>query len=312
VFFDEYPRFLETSQVFAQPGRLNLRHEAIVTANRDVLEGARVLDLASHDGRWSFAALKAGASHVIGVESRQEAVDRAYETFAHYGEDPETHRFVCGDLFDVLGEEELDVDVVMCLGFIYHTYRHTELLHHIRRLDPKYLLVDCTVVPNEDQPSMLVKVDRPHKPGEATLDTFAHGGRTLVARPSAPALRMMLRAYDFEIEQTYDWDSLMAAHPEVGRIRDYSRGSRVTMRCRTETSVRPTPDPSPDDRRAAVTAPAGTASAPGGADATAPGSSGGPPHGTAADAAAGSRWRHLVNRGLAKTVGYELRRAEDR
>lgn len=310
MFFDEYPRFLETSQVFAQPHRLNLRHEAIVTANRDVLEGARVLDLASHDGRWSFAALRAGASHVTGIESRQDAVDRAYDTFAHYGEDPESHRFVCGDLFDVLRTQEFDVDVVMCLGFIYHTYRHTELMHHIRRIDPKYLLVDCTVMPGQDEPTMMVKVDRPQNPGEATLDTFAHGSRTLVARPSAPALRMMLRAYDFEIEQTYDWDSLMAAHPEKGRLRDYSRGSRVTMRCRTGASVRPSPAPSPDDPRAAAAPVGATATGPNGA---APGDAAPGADAAAANGAAGgSRWRHLVNRGLAKTVGYELRRAEQR
>jgi SAM-dependent methyltransferase len=308
VFFDEYPRFLETSEVFARPGRLNLRHEAIVTANRDVLEGARVLDLASHDGRWSFAALQAGAKHVTGVESREEAVAHAYDNLAHYGADPDAYHFVCGDLFDVLRDDAFDVDVVMCLGFIYHTYRHTELMHHIRRLDPTYLLVDCTVVPNQQEPSMLLKVDHPHKPGDASLDTFAHGRRTLVARPSAPALRMMLRAYDFEIEQTHDWDSLMARHPEVGRIRDYSRGSRVTLRCRTGTSVRATSAPSPDDPRA--TAPAAT---PGVDSRNGAATTGAAQHDTAAGPpASGSRWRHLVNRSLARTTGYELRRTAHR
>ena len=57
MFFDAYPRFYETSKTSASRGRLNLRYEAIFGENADVFRGARVLDIASHDGRWSLAAL---------------------------------------------------------------------------------------------------------------------------------------------------------------------------------------------------------------------------------------------------------------
>ena len=57
-FFDAYPRFFETSQTSTQPWRLNLRHEAIFGDNAAAFPGARVLDIASHDGRWSLAALQ--------------------------------------------------------------------------------------------------------------------------------------------------------------------------------------------------------------------------------------------------------------
>ena len=36
------------------------------------LRGPRVLDLGCHDGRWSFAAIEAGACHVIGSEARAQ------------------------------------------------------------------------------------------------------------------------------------------------------------------------------------------------------------------------------------------------
>ena len=39
---------------------------------------------------------------MTGVEVRQSLIDKAQETFAFYGQDPETYRFVCGDLFEVL------------------------------------------------------------------------------------------------------------------------------------------------------------------------------------------------------------------
>jgi 23S rRNA G2069 N7-methylase RlmK/C1962 C5-methylase RlmI len=116
VFADDYPRFMEMSELTPQPARMNERYEAVFGSNQDSFDGARVLDLASHDGRYSFAALKAGAAHLTGVEVRQALIDQAQETFAFYGQDPETYRFVCGDVFEVLAREQLDVDVVLCLG----------------------------------------------------------------------------------------------------------------------------------------------------------------------------------------------------
>jgi predicted RNA methylase len=38
------------------------------------ISGARVLDLASHDGRWSYAFAGVGAASVVGIEGRQEMI----------------------------------------------------------------------------------------------------------------------------------------------------------------------------------------------------------------------------------------------
>ena len=57
-FFSTHSRFFESSVVGSWPERLDARYEAIVTPNKDAFTGARVLDLASHDGRWSFAAAR--------------------------------------------------------------------------------------------------------------------------------------------------------------------------------------------------------------------------------------------------------------
>jgi hypothetical protein len=63
VFGDEYPRFVEVSELTANPSiaskqrprgraaseqqrRMNARYEALFACNRDVFDGARVLDLA--------------------------------------------------------------------------------------------------------------------------------------------------------------------------------------------------------------------------------------------------------------------------
>ena len=62
--------FLETGKIKAEalPYRLNWRCEILLTRNQEAINGKRILDLASHDGVFSYACLKLGASHVTGVE----------------------------------------------------------------------------------------------------------------------------------------------------------------------------------------------------------------------------------------------------
>ncbi|WP_323792954.1 methyltransferase domain-containing protein [Nocardioides sp.] len=121
MFFDEYPRFLDTSVTAAGQRRLDIRQEAMIAQHAHLLRGKRVLDIASHDGRWSFAALKtAGASHVTGVEANSALVSNAEETFQHYGVSKDQYRFIDADVFEVLADPArhgIEVDVVMCLGF---------------------------------------------------------------------------------------------------------------------------------------------------------------------------------------------------
>ena len=294
MFAEDYPRFMEVSEVTPQPERLNERYEALFASNRDIFEGARVLDLASHDGRYSFAALKTGAAHVTGVEVRESLIHKAQETFAFYGQDPETYRFVCGDVFEVLAREKFDVDVVLCLGYLYHTYRHTELMYRLHDLAPKHLIVDTMVEPGT-QPILRVLRERDSEDiRSAAQDAYAVG-RVLVARPTVRALHVLLAAYGFEIESMYDWKSRLAGRPPIPGLKGYAKGKRVTLRCRSRAAARaagwepvaPLPvvaDPPPRARRRKRT-----------------------PTPPPAQPAGG--WRARVNKTLAKATGYELRRA---
>ena len=77
--------FTETSQVWAYPDRLNWRCELLLTRQKHVVEGKRILDLASHDGRFSYACLKLGAKHVTGVEGRPHLVEHAKNNLSTMG-----------------------------------------------------------------------------------------------------------------------------------------------------------------------------------------------------------------------------------
>jgi hypothetical protein len=231
LFFDRFPRFFETSTTSARRDRLNLRYEAIVGQNADILPGARVLDIASHDGRWSFAALQAGAAEVTGIEARDDLARAAGETFAHYGVDEGRYRFVVGDVLDVLAREAFQADVVLCLGFLYHTLRYNELLSHIRRLEPRYLIID-TGVATEQEPVVRVQVESVVGRGHAIADRYSWHGLVLSGRPSLAALRMMLGAYGFEVEGMSDWTEMLSGNPGARHVPEYAEGRRVTVRAR--------------------------------------------------------------------------------
>ncbi len=296
MFAEDYPRFMEVSELIPKPERMNERYEALFASNRDIFDGARVLDLASHDGRYSFAALKTGAAHVTGVEVRQSLVDKAQETFAFYGQEPESYRFVCGDVFQVLARETFDVDVVLCLGYLYHTYRHTELMYRLHSLAPRHLIVDTLVVPGR-QPILRVLLERNSEDIRRAAQDAYSADRVLVAWPSVPALKLLLAAYGFEIESMYDWKSRLAGRPPILGLTDYAKGKRVTLRCRS--------------RETAIAAGWGPV-------APLPVAAGPPPlarrrkRTTTPPPAQPAGWRERTNQTLAKVTGYELRRAPTR
>lgn len=308
MFADDYPRFIELSELTPewqdrrsdrrsaseQRSRMNERYEALFASNRDIFEGARVLDLASHDGRYSFAALKTGAAHVTGVEVRQTLIERAEQAFAFYGQDPDTYRFVRGDLFEVLAREEFDVDVVLCFGFLYHTYRHTELMYRLHNMAPRHLIVDTMVTRDTERTLRVIRERDVEDIRSAAQDAYSVGP-VLVLRPSVPALQMLLRAYGFDIESMYDWKGRLADRPSVPGVDGYAKGTRVTVRCRSrEAAVAAGWEP---------VAPLPLATGP------RPHSGGGRRTPTSSAVQPAGGWRERVNRTLARATGYELRRS---
>jgi SAM-dependent methyltransferase len=140
-------RFLRTSQTTAHPNRLNAQANVILRQNVDAIEGKRVLDLASHDGRFSYACLQLGAREVVGVEARAHLVKAATENLTYYGYEERDFHFFQADVFDYLPEVNPgDFDTVLCLGFFYHTVRQVELIQEMRRISPRYLVLDTEVL----------------------------------------------------------------------------------------------------------------------------------------------------------------------
>jgi SAM-dependent methyltransferase len=231
-FFEQFPRFYTTSSTSPDTARLNLRYEAIFGENRDIFEGASVLDLASHDGRWSLAALATGARSVIGIEARPELVKVAAENLGRYGYGADRVRFVTGDVHQVLNTQDFEADVVLCLGFLYHTLRYNELLGGIRRAKARYLIID-TFSPymTAPVPNVNVITEYAEEQGSAVADTYTHGPSVLVGLPNLAAIRTMLGAYGYRVERLSDWAGLLRDNPTTEDLGDYANGRRITVRC---------------------------------------------------------------------------------
>lgn len=236
-FFDRYDIFLRSSPVGNWPDRLNARYRAIIEENRSSFVGARVLDIASHDGRWSFAALDAGASKVVGIEARPDLVQAAAENMEALGADKDRYEFRSGDMFGDATLFQQEFDVVLCLGIFYHTMRHVELLDLINRTNAKTLILDTMVTP-ADEPIIEVKLEGIASPANGTDHMSVRNDQIPVGYPSPAAVEILLHHFGFDVRRI-DWDGLLtaldikadrSAMQSAGNpVGDYARGQRATF-----------------------------------------------------------------------------------
>lgn len=224
-FFDKFPKFFETSDTTASPHRLNFRYHLIIEQNEALLRGKKVVEIAAHDGRWAFAALRgAGAAHVTGVEPRQHLVKNAKATFAEYGIPDSQYKFVCEDGFAETERMERDgekFDAAMVLGFLYHTARQYEIINRLAKLGCRSIIIDTAVLKNITEP--IIRLGMENTEGEARL--FSPGKTVdLTGVPSITAVHMMLKAAGFEPRMI-----VPNMPPPVKGANDYREGARFTI-----------------------------------------------------------------------------------
>lgn len=234
LFFDRYDRFLETSQTGTRvpsgkrSPRLHNRYKAIIEENRALFDGASVLDLASHDGRWSMAALDAGARCVYGIEGRPRLMVKASETFRIYNVPRESYDFQCSDIFDGLEAFRIrrlgEYDIIMCLGLLYHTAQNYRLFDAMHRLRPRHIILDTTVV-NVTKTFIRFREECIGSDGRAIDTVKGKEGTAIVGIPSRGLIECFARYFDFNLREI-DWLKL-GIDNFVG-CEDYHAGDRRT------------------------------------------------------------------------------------
>lgn len=216
-FFD----FLADFENYDEIGvaRMNLRHEFIVAPFAQFICGSRVLDIAAHDGRWSYALAAAGASIVNGVEARGELI-AGFKTYPN-SDFKGRIKLKQNDLYqelDRLIEDRVNFDVVALYGIFYHVMDHYGLLAKVTQLNPKVIIIDSEFITSANPVIQLVK--------ERTDNVLNAIGQvplqetTLIGIPSTTAMERMAEVLGFNLEWL-DWDSLPIER-RIG-VQDYFR-----------------------------------------------------------------------------------------
>jgi hypothetical protein len=139
---------------------------------------------------------------------------------------------VRGDVHRRLLRPGITGDVVMCLGFLYHTARYVELMAGIRSTGAEYVIVDTRVLPHAEGPVVELRSEGTGGQALAIKDQFALDGRVISAVPSEAAVVLMLEAAGYDVDHRTDWPALLARHPEARAIGQYTDGRRVTFRAK--------------------------------------------------------------------------------
>jgi hypothetical protein len=195
--------------------RCNARYQTFIAPHKTELEGARVLDLGAYDGRWSYAALEAGAASVVGVERRQEFIDRSH--FFITGQMRERVRFICDDMFEALPKLVADgerFDVVLCLGVLYEVMDHRRLLQLMAAFEPKLIIVDTNLV-DSDEAIIRVRID-----GDNSKTSLA-------GVASRGAMALMARSLDLKL-QYETWEP--SRFDEREGLGDYFKTNKAGVR----------------------------------------------------------------------------------
>src|SRR5260221_4155699 len=215
-FFNSFPRFVETSETGHVLDRLNARYLGLIHEHRELIAGANVLDLASHDGRFSFAALQDGAARVVGIEAEPHMVQKSFANMNHYDVPTSQYEFLRGDMFELIEQVER-CDVVFCFGILYHINHHMLLLEQIAERDPRTLIIDTNISSLE---APVIELRNPVHGDHLRL------GGSLEGYPSQAALDAMLSSFGWNYEY---FDRNQSGLTEPAQMVDYRAGERVTI-----------------------------------------------------------------------------------
>lgn len=224
-FFDDYEIFKNSSKTGTDLNRLNWRYEAIIESNKEIISKSSILDLASHDGRWSFAALKNDAKFVFGIEARDHLVKNSVQNLANLGVSNEKYEFRLGDVIkEMTGIQRNSFDVIFCLGFFYHTMEHWKILSEIKRINPKYLILDTQISTLGKE---VIETYLEDSENEANAIFQSDNSKlSLVGKPSKSAIELMLNQLGFKIN-IIDWHKLGIKNWK--NIVDYYKKERMTF-----------------------------------------------------------------------------------
>ena len=205
--------------------RLEERYKRIVLANSDAFSGKSVLDIAANNGRWTYAALTAGAQHVTSIEGREDRASEAVKLLNSYDYNG---KYSCkvGDMYDFLYENrDSHFDTIMCLGVYYHVMDHYHFLKMMCRTSPDTIIIDSGFV-RSFRNSIHVQFEDPDEHLNA-LSVFEGQKSEPVGFVSLGLMIQMAWNLGYDCRPIV-WDPNDIADKSV--VHDYMMGRRFTLR----------------------------------------------------------------------------------
>lgn len=186
--------------------RMNHRHKFLIEDFVSEIEGARVLDLASHDGRWCYAISAAGAKSVVGIEARKDLVDM----FSKYPDDNLKSKIELriADLFEGLEriiKNDEKFDVICVFGILYHLMDHHRLFLLLKKINPKLIIVDSEFAVRPGPVINLVMEDTSKYLNAAPY--FEGQTKAIKGIPSFSALEKIMHTLNYKVKWS-DWNIL--------------------------------------------------------------------------------------------------------
>jgi len=125
--------------------RSRRQYEGIIGHSRGLFRDSSVLNINCGDGRWSLAALDAGARYVVGLETGKRTIDIATRILSEFGFDENSYQFVRqGAMAGLQNFDPGAFDLVLCddLEGISDPYG---FFSELFRLQPKHVILDTAV-----------------------------------------------------------------------------------------------------------------------------------------------------------------------
>jgi ubiquinone/menaquinone biosynthesis C-methylase UbiE len=122
---------------------INGRIGVLLDNNRQYLQNKSILDIGSHTGIFSWAALQLGAKFIHGIDVEKRTTKRCIELFSREDISASKYKFETNDVLQFLeGIEKNSFDTVFCFGVLYYMTEPYHLLKLMARAAKETVLID--------------------------------------------------------------------------------------------------------------------------------------------------------------------------
>ncbi|MCW3126038.1 MAG: type 11 methyltransferase [Bacteroidetes bacterium] len=218
-FFDKFPQFYSSSPNGDLKSRLHDRFDAIFLNGNTDFSKKTVLDLAAHDGRWSWAARFMGANHVTAVEINPIHLEAYSNNMAAIEFDTKWYSLIQDDVVHFLESSNAKFDLVLCLGWFYHTTYQIDVIKHLALITNEMLVLDTECINDSESAYFKVRLNKDH-----SLSSYTESFTQI---PSLACIRLLLGYYGFKYTE-YNWANNISCHDECS---DYAESRRATFFC---------------------------------------------------------------------------------